>query len=308
MINIEPQVTGLFANLFRGRGDVYGHEEGRCVKEPLTHEVFQRHLDGVEAIGVYPMVPINNIYHVAWGCSDIDIEDYAGAKKIQSALQAVNVPSFIERSRSKGYHVWVFAERAVLAEDMRNMLIVASHVAQTPTTEVNPKQTTLKAGQYGNYVRLPYPNLDDQQTDKQRIFHKKDVESGSFTNPMVFSDFIESAMSLRTSQETIQRIASMYQPPKQEPVVVNDYVYDATLSEAMQILSPLGKVIWRDGPLAGKDRSSTLAKLGHETVRSGLNPSQTKIVFMTADKRWGKYHLRHDGELEIDKLVVRVHS
>ena len=115
-------------------------------------------------------------------------------------------------------------------------------------------------------------------------------------------------MSLRTSQETIQRIASMYQPPKQEPVVLNDYVYDATLSEAMQILSPLGKVIWRDGPLAGKDRSSTLAKLGHETVRSGLNPSQTKIVLMTADKRWGKYHLRHDGELEIDKLVVRVHS
>ena len=119
MINIEPQVTGLFANLFRGRGDVYGHEEGRCVKEPLTHEVFQRHLDGVEAIGVYPMVPINNIYHVAWGCSDIDIEDYAGAKKIQSALQAVNVPSFIERSRSKGYHVWVFADRPVPASSMR---------------------------------------------------------------------------------------------------------------------------------------------------------------------------------------------
>jgi hypothetical protein len=228
--------------------------------------------------------------------------------KLHDALLEAGIVSWIEKSRSKGFHVWVFAEQAVLAEDMRNMLVVASHVAETPTTEVNPKQTTLKAGQYGNYVRLPYPNLDDQQTDKQRIFHKKDVESGSFDNPMVFSDFIESAMSLRTSQETIKRISSMYQPPKQATVVVNDYVYDATLSEAMQILSPLGKVIWRDGPLAGKDRSSTLAKLGHETVRSGLNPSQTKIVLMTADKRWGKYHLRHDGELEIDKLVVRVHS
>lgn len=306
---IPDYLTQPYITLFRGRGDVYGHNEGRCVKEQLTNDVFQKHFSGEAPIGIYPMVPHFEQFYVAWGCVDFDTADAdQNAVKLHDALMEAGIVSWIEKSRSKGFHVWVFAEQAVLAEDMRNMLIVASHVAQTPTTEVNPKQTTLKAGQYGNYVRLPYPNLDDQQTDKQRIFHKKDVESGSFDNPMVFSDFIESAMSLRTSQQAIKHIASMYQPPKQEPVVVNDYVYDATLSEAMQILSPLGKVIWRDGPLAGKDRSSTLAKLGHETVRSGLNPSQTKIVLMTADKRWGKYHLRHDGELEIDKLVVRVHS
>ena len=306
---IPDYLTQPYITLFRGRGDVYGHNEGRCVKEQLTNDVFQKHFSGEAPIGIYPLVPHFEQFYVAWGCVDFDTADAdQNAVKLHDALLEAGIVSWIEKSRSKGFHVWVFAEQAVLAEDMRNMLVVASHVAETPTTEVNPKQTTLKAGQYGNYVRLPYPNLDDRQTDKQRIFHKKDVESGSFDNPMVFSDFIESAMSLRTSQETIKRIASMYQPPKQATVVVNDYVYDATLSEAMQILSPLGKVIWRDGPLAGKDRSSTLAKLGHETVRSGLNPSQTKIVLMTADKRWGKYHLRHDGELEIDKLVVRVHS
>ncbi len=306
---IPDYLTQPYITLFRGRGDVYGHNEGRCVKEQLTNDVFQKHFSGEAPIGIYPMVPHFEQFYVAWGCVDFDTADAdQNAVKLHDALMEAGIVSWIEKSRSKGFHVWVFAEQAVLAEDMRNMLVVASHVAETPTTEVNPKQTTLKAGQYGNYVRLPYPNLDDRQTDKQRIFHKKDVESGSFDNPMVFSDFIESAMSLRTSQETIKRISSMYQPPKQATVVVNDYVYDATLSEAMQILSPLGKVIWRDGPLAGKDRSSTLAKLGHETVRSGLNPSQTKIVLMTADKRWGKYHLRHDGELEIDKLVVRVHS
>jgi hypothetical protein len=295
--------------LFRGRGDVYGHNEGRCVKEQLTNEVFQKHLSGEAPIGIYPMVPHAEQFYVAWGCVDFDTADAdQNAVKLHDALMEAGIVSWIEKSRSKGFHVWVFAEQAVLAEDMRNMLIVASHVAETPTTEVNPKQTTLKAGQYGNYVRLPYPNVADRSTDRQRIFHRNYVESGDFKNPMDFSDFVSTAMSLRTSQETIKRIASMYQPPKQATVVVNDYVYDATLSEAMQILSPLGKVIWRDGPLAGKDRSSTLAKLGHETVRSGLNPSQTKIVLMTADKRWGKYHLRHDGELEIDKLVVRVHS
>ena len=306
---IPDYLTQPYISLFRGRGDVYGHDEGRCVKEQLTNEVFQKHFSGEAPIGIYPMVPHAEQFYVAWGCVDFDTSDAdQNAVKLHDALMEAGIVSWIEKSRSKGFHVWVFAEQAVLAEDMRNMLIVASHVAETPTTEVNPKQTTLKAGQYGNYVRLPYPNMADRSTDRQRIFHRNYVESGDFKNPMDFSDFVSTAMSLRTSQETIKRIASMYQPPKQATVVVNDYVYDATLSEAMQILSPLGKVIWRDGPLAGKDRSSTLAKLGHETVRSGLNPSQTKIVLMTADKRWGKYHLRHDGELEIDKLVVRVHS
>jgi hypothetical protein len=306
---IPDYLTQPYISLFRGRGDVYGHNEGRCVKEQLTNEVFQKHLSGEAPIGIYPMVPHAEQFYVAWGCVDFDTADAdQNAVKLHDALMEAGIVSWIEKSRSKGFHVWIFAEQAVLAKDMRNMLIVASHVAETPTTEVNPKQTTLKAGQYGNYVRLPYPNVADRSTDRQRIFHRNYVESGDFKNPMDFSDFVSTAMSLRTSQETIKRIASMYQPPKQATVVVNDYVYDATLSEAMQILSPLGKVIWRDGPLAGKDRSSTLAKLGHETVRSGLNPSQTKIVLMTADKRWGKYHLRHDGELEIDKLVVRVHS
>ena len=306
---IPDYLTQPYISLFRGRGDVYGHDEGRCVKEQLTNDVFQKHFSGEAPIGIYPMVPHSEQFYVAWGCVDFDTADAdQNAVKLHDALMEAGIVSWIEKSRSKGFHVWVFAEQAVLAEDMRNMLVVASHVAETPTTEVNPKQTTLKAGQYGNYVRLPYPNMADRSTDRQRIFHRNYVESGDFKNPMDFSDFVSTAMSLRTSQETIKRIASMYQPPKQATVVVNDYVYDATLSEAMQILSPLGKVIWRDGPLAGKDRSSTLAKLGHETVRSGLNPSQTKIVLMTADKRWGKYHLRHDGELEIDKLVVRVHS
>jgi hypothetical protein len=306
---IPDYLLKQYITLFRGRGDVYGHNEGRCVKEQLTTETFQKHLEGTEPIGVYPMLSHVDQYYVAWGCVDFDTaEADQHAVRLHDALMEAGVTSWIEKSRSKGFHVWVFAEHAVLAEDMRNMLIVASQVAETPTTEVNPKQTTLKAGQYGNYVRLPYPNVADRSTDRQRIFHRNYVESGNFKNPMDFNDFVSTAVSLRTPQETIQRIASMYQPPKQTAVVNHDYVYDATLDEAMQILSPLGKVIWRDGPLAGKDRSSTLAKLGHETVRSGLNPSQTKIVLMTADKRWGKYHLRHDGELEIDKLVVRVHS
>lgn len=297
---IEPQVVGMFTTLFRGRGDVYGHDEGRCVKEPLTYEIFQQHLQGVQPIGVYPMVPMNGVCHVAWGCSDIDIEDLAGAKKIQSALRAVKVDAFIERSRSKGYHVWVFAEQAVPASAMRRMLLCAHQVAEYPAKEVNPKQENLALGQYGNYVRLPYYNALDMSDSHRRILDAND-------NAMPLNDFISEALSSRVPTDVITHLASLWREPEVTHTVI-DMSQTVGVSEALGHISPLGKVIWRDGPLPNKDRSTTLAKLGHECVRSSMTPSETKVVLLDADRRWGKYHLRPNGELEIDKLVVRVFS
>ena len=297
---IQEQVVGMFTSLFRGRGDVYGHEEGRCVKEPLTHEVFKRHLEGIQAIGVYPMVPINNVQHVAWGCSDIDIEDLAGARKIQSALAVVNVTAFVERSRSKGYHVWVFAENVVPASDMRRMLLCAHQVAEYPAREVNPKQETLATGQYGNYVRLPYFNAEDMTDSHRRILDDNN-------QAVSLHDFVSAASSSRVRREHIADLAKLWREPVATPAVI-DMSQSVGVKEALMQLSPLGKVIWRDGPLPTKDRSTTLARLGHECVRSCMSPSETKIVLVDADKRWGKYHLRPNGELEIDKLVVRVFS
>lgn len=297
---ISARTLNGFVSLFRGRGDVYGHEEGRCVKEPLTPELFRQHLNGVQAIGVYPMVPIGSVHHVVWGCSDIDIEDLAGARKIQSALSAAKVVSFVERSRSKGYHVWVFAEEVVPASDMRRMLLCAHQVAEYPAREVNPKQETLATGQYGNYVRLPYFNAEDMTDSHRRILDEHN-------EAMSLQDFVDVAMVSKTPANIISHLAKLWQEPVAQHTVL-DMSQSVSVKEALMQLSPLGKVIWRDGPLPTKDRSTTLARLGHECVRSCMSPSETKIVLVDADKRWGKYHLRSNGELEIDKLVVRVFS
>lgn len=296
---MEPYVLGLYVSLFRGRGDVYGHEEGRCVKEPLTHEVFVGHLDGTHSpIGVYPIVPLRGGFHVVWGCTDIDVEDLPMARRLQDALSAAGIVSWVERSRSKGYHVWVFSAGLVTAADMRRMLLLAHQVAEVPAREVNPKQEFLSGGNYGNYVRLPYPNCYDVSTDKRRVL---DVHN----QPMPFDQFIIDAHGTRNQPEAITRLASMWVPPK--PVAaVRDLAVCESVDDALSKLSPLGKVIWRDGPLEGRDRSSTLTKLAHECVRSGMNPSETKVLITDADLRWGKYHMRPNGESEIDKLVVRV--
>jgi len=294
-----------FMRLFRGRGDVYGHEEGRCVKEKLTRDVFYRHLDGVEPIGVYPCVPVNGTLHVVWGCSDFDAGDSVSwemAQKLHGAFKSVGVTAWIERSRSKGYHVWVFAETVVPAIMMRNMFLAAHQVADIPAKEVNPKQTTLASGQYGNYVRLPYPDAVNDQITNRRVLNLP------YQTPMPITEFVTEALLCKTPVALIEKLAGYYVPPVIKLVLPAPAEYSASMDEAMTLLSPLGKVIWRDGPLPDRDRSGTLLKLGYECVKSGLNPSQTKTIITSADIRWGKYHLRPHGEIEIDKLVIRVHN
>lgn len=295
---MDAGVLGLYVSLFRGRGDVYGHEEGRCVKEPLTREVFAGHLDGTHSpIGVYPIVPLHGGHYVAWGCCDIDVEDLGMAVRLRDALAAAGVTSWIERSRSKGYHVWVFAAGVCPASDMRRMLLLAHQVADVPAREVNPKQESLSGGNYGNYVRLPY-NDYAVSTDKRRVLDDN-------YQPMPLDFFVGAAHASRNDPALIAQLASMWTPPAPVIAVRNLDVCES-VDDALSKLSPLGKVIWRDGPLEGRDRSSTLTKLAYECVRSGMNPSETKVLITDADLRWGKYHLRSGGELEIDKLVQRV--
>lgn len=299
---IENVILDNYVRLFRGRGDVYGGEEGSCIKEPLTGQVFHDHLFGDKPIGVYPMVPYKGGWYTVWGCSDIDVEDHAGAMSIRDALNSAGVHAYIEKSRSKGYHVWVFATEPVPAVDMRRMLLAAHQVADYPAREINPKQETLRdTKQYGNYVRLPYPNCLDTETNRRRIINDDQT-------PRDISDFMADAIRNATEPATIKRLADYYKPPKAQTIIHTDYVPCESLAEAMRKLSALGKVIWRDGPLEGGDRSRTLTKLGHECVRCGLNPSETKVVITDADLRWGKYHNRTNGELEIDKLVARVYT
>lgn len=296
----KQEILDEFVSLFRGRGDVYGHEEGRCVKLPLTKEVFTRHLSGEEPIGSYPIVPMQGGHYVVWGCSDIDIEDISLATKLRDALASAGVVSHIERSRSKGYHVWVFTPSPVPASDMRRMFLAAHQVAEIPPREVNPKQETLSGANYGNYVRLPYVGAFTNPTPVKRVMLDDNLA------PIPITVWLAHAKRNMTSAQLIAQLAGYYKEPVATHTAPLTMDTPMSVREALTNLSPLGKVIWRDGPLPNKDRSSTLTHLGYECMRSGLNPSETRVVVANADVRWGKYHMRPNGAEEIDKLVMRV--
>ena len=71
----------------------------------------------------------------------------------------------------------------------------------------------------------------------------------------------------------------------------------------------LGRAIFRDGPIEGRDRSTTLTHLAHECRKANLHPKDAMSLLEDADIRWGKYLARGEaGRLELEKLLVRAYG
>lgn len=296
------ETTQGFITLFRGRGDCYGSEAGGCVRLPLDKDAFIAHLEGRTPIGVYPSVPKQGEEpFCVWGCSDIDIESIADARLIQRTLEAAGVVAWVERSRSKGYHVWVFADKPVTSKVMRNALLMAHKVADYPAREVNPKQVDVSATKVGNYVRLPYVGGLVATPERRVILDDSD-------NPVPLDIFVHDALLKRTSSTRLEEIASMWVEPKVTKVIL-DIEGSEDLDSSLRMASPLARIIWRDGPLEGQDRSTALTRLAHVCSRSDVTPSMARVIVASADQRWGKYHLRGEaGQTELDKIIQRAYG
>lgn len=282
------ETTLKYIELFRGNGSCYGSWEGGCVREPLTPGVMEAHLELGPHIGVYGSLPRGDDTMCVWGCTDIDYtDDPANAFKLQQVFAKIGVPAWVERS-AHGFHIWVFCKELVSAGAMRRMFLAAHQVADEPPKEVNPKQESLGFGQVGNYVRLPYPGVAYGPPANRFIIDNQNVMMG-------FEEFVNTAHATRINAETVERYAAYYIPPPAISYEVGIPTEDMAI--AAQMLTPLGRVIHRDGPLEGNDRSRTMQHLAHECRKAGLAPGDAEMLLKDCDQRWGrlKYSSRVDG-------------
>jgi hypothetical protein len=309
-----------FCDLFRGRLDAFGGETGLCVRPSVPSETAWRdaarqHIWGNTPCGVYPMVRTEAGDHaVRWGCVDFDEGDsksWAYALNLYRVLGELGVTGWIERSRSKGYHVWVFASDWVNAASMRRALLGATQIAGAPLKEINPKSEQLGFDadgneKIGNYVRLPYPGWGDgdEMPVRRVVLTSTGVKLG-------LERFVEDALALRTTAHQIEVLTQYWEPPQRpvrEPAAATEVSAAAIANIDLPSANHMGRTanaVFRYGPFEGKDRSSALWKLGVCLRDDGYQPKEVLAFVLDADRRWGKHAARGDVEY-LERMVTKV--
>lgn len=185
----------LFANLFRGRPDVFATRwksrtkpgrsgwapkcanewhPGVCEKPRVKCAVcanrrfvafseaeVRRHLEGHQTIGIYPLLADETCRLVAIDLDGPTWQDDANA--LREVADETEVPVLVERSRSgNGAHLWVlFSQpvRAQIARAIGSWLLTQAmsrrSISMSSYDRLFPNQDTMPVGGFGNLIALP---------------------------------------------------------------------------------------------------------------------------------------------------------
>lgn len=135
-------------------GKKTGH--GLTKQAPVTVELWEQHLSGVQRLGV---VPIRDDNTVVFGALDIDSYKDFDVAALSKKVAALGLPLVVCKSKSGGAHLYCFAKEPVQAVLMiarlREMLTL---LGLPQMTEVFPKQAIMDAerGDLGSWLNMPY--------------------------------------------------------------------------------------------------------------------------------------------------------
>jgi hypothetical protein len=171
---VEVSSTGVydFSRLFRGNDNSFGQfqpgkqvgdgqkQEGKAwTKTDLISENdYIAHLKGETGLGI---VPIRADGTCSFAVIDVDKYD-ASFNAIIKAIYKYSIPLVPFRSKSGGLHLYLFLDTVVEAKQvLRLMERYRKLFLLDKKTEIFPKQAILKEGEAGNWINLPYYNVEN---------------------------------------------------------------------------------------------------------------------------------------------------
>jgi hypothetical protein len=192
----------------------------RTVREPVTEQLWQDHIDGVRPLGI---IPIREDSMCLWGCIDVDKYDISHAQVV-AEIQKRSLPLVVCRTKSGGVHAFLFLSHPTPAADLRDTLREISAVMGWGDSEVFPKQVEILSdkGDLGNWLNMPY--LGGDQTTRYCV-----KPNG---NGMSLSEFIGFAESKRTTLDEVS---------------VDTTPQDETLNDGPPCLQHLSRVGFPEG-------------------------------------------------------------
>jgi hypothetical protein len=297
-------IQDLFKDRFAGNTQAYGTDDGYAKRGIVTPELIRRHLEGVEPIGIYPIRHTPSGPMVHWGCCDIDTGDWAEAYALATALRGMGMRPVVERSRSKGWHIWIFLkdEEWVAAAAMRRALKMAYKAIDLPAKEANPKSEMLRPEQLGNFVRLPYKGGLVQDPIRQVVMSGWNATSDGWC--VSLREFLDEDVSTETERIGYWA-AKWYEPPRR--VVDIDTEAPADVEAIISKLAPKTQELARVGP--PRDRSEGMVALAYQMANQRFSATEAFAVLGWCDMTWGKqYTSRPGGEGYLMDIIERAYS
>ena len=150
-----------FSEIFAGNTDHYGLNGNLTIHKPVTKDLYEKHLNGEISLGI---IPIRADGKCKFGCLDLDDHKKGGIKKdfnykkLLEKIKFLKLPLIVCRSKSGGAHCYLFIKEWVSAATVRQKLKKMSYALgyERGTVEIFPKQDSLKPGDRGSFINLPY--------------------------------------------------------------------------------------------------------------------------------------------------------
>lgn len=130
---------------------------------PLSEKEIQKHLNGIQQVGIYPLLTDNTTWFLA---ADFDKQNWKEeAVAFLNACKEKNIPAYLERSRSgNGGHVWIFFNKPYQAIRSRKIFIALLEQSgafsmfdkSSSFDRLFPNQDFLSGKGLGNLIALPF--------------------------------------------------------------------------------------------------------------------------------------------------------
>ena len=166
MKGVSVDFVSEFFRIFQGNSRAHGEYkitgkqgakakgQAKTIATPPSLELWENHLNGTVGLGV---VPIRENNTCTWGAVDVDEYEDLDLEDLSFKLPA---PLVLCRSKSGGAHIYLFTSQPVPAKLMRKKLALVARAIGRPNEEIFPKQDELDESGIGNWINLPYFNVD----------------------------------------------------------------------------------------------------------------------------------------------------
>jgi hypothetical protein len=160
--DVAGRIMELFAGYSRASG-THGMPEqdgpkwsikatAQTIAEGPTKAMWEKHLAGKRPLGV---VPILDDSSCVWGSIDIDKYDM-DLLEVVARVETLKLPLVPCVSKSGGLHLFLFCDSPVSASLMQLTLKSLAATVGYADSEIFPKQTSIRSGDSGNWMVMPY--------------------------------------------------------------------------------------------------------------------------------------------------------